>query len=51
MSYRLTDDIKLNFQAKNITDEPRIDYRPVGGQVHQALSYGPRLFLGVKAKF
>ena len=51
MSYRLSDDMKLSFQAKNITDEPRIDYRPVGGQVHQALSYGPRLFLGVKAKF
>lgn len=51
MSYRLSDDIKLSFQAKNITDEPRIDYRPAGGQVYQALSYGPRLFLGVKVKF
>ena len=51
MSYRLTDNFKLSFQAKNITDEPRIDYRPVQGQVHQALSYGPRLFLGVKGKF
>jgi outer membrane receptor protein involved in Fe transport len=51
LSYRLSDSLKLNFQAKNITDEPRIDYRPVEGQVLQALSYGPRLFLGLKAKF
>jgi TonB-dependent receptor len=43
MSYKLTDNVKLSFQAKNITDEPRIDYRPVGGQVLQTLSYGPRL--------
>lgn len=51
MSYRLTDNYKLSFQAKNITDEPRIDYRPVQGQVHQTLSYGPRFFLGIKGKF
>ena len=51
MSYRLTDNYKLSFQAKNITDQPRIDYRPVQGQTLQALSYGPRFFFGIKGKF
>ncbi len=49
--YRWTDNIQFNLEAKNITDEPRIDYRGIEGNVYQALSYGPRLFFGVKAKF
>ncbi len=49
--YKLFDNIDLNLEAKNITDEPRIDYRAIEGNVLQALSYGPRIFLGVKAKF
>ena len=49
--YRLTDNFKLSLEAKNILDEPRIDYRGVDGNTFQALSYGPRLFFGVQAKF
>ena len=49
--YRLTDNIKVSLEAKNILDEPRIDYRGVDGNTYQALSYGPRLFFGVQAKF
>jgi len=49
--YKLFDNVDLNLEAKNILDEPRIDYRAVEGNVLQALSYGPRLFFGVKAKF
>jgi hypothetical protein len=41
----------LSLEAKNILDEARIDYRAVEGNVLQALSYGPRYFLGVRAKF
>lgn len=49
--YRLTENIKVSLEAKNITDEPRIDYRAIEGSTYQALSYGPRLFLGLQAKF
>ena len=49
--YRLTDNIKVSLEAKNILDEPRIDYRGVDGNTYQALSYGPRLFFGVQARF
>ena len=51
ISYRLADGIQLNFKAQNLTDEPRIDYRAVYGNTLQALSYGPRYFLGIKGKF
>ena len=49
--YKLTDNIKVSLEAKNITDEPRVDYRAIEGSTYQALSYGPRLFLGLQAKF
>jgi TonB-dependent receptor len=48
--YKAFDNISVTLEAKNILDEPRIDYRAVQGNVLQALSYGPRLFLGVKVK-
>lgn len=48
--YKLFDNVDVNFEAKNILDEPRIDYRGIEGNTYQALSYGPRLFLGVKVK-
>ena len=49
--YRLNDNIRFSLEAKNILDEARIDYRAVEGNTFQALSYGPRLFLGLQAKF
>jgi len=49
--YKLFDNVDINLEAKNITDEPRIDYRAIDGNGYQALSYGARLFLGVKVKF
>ena len=48
--YKLFDNTDLTLEAKNILDEPRIDYRAVQGNVLQALSYGPRFFLGVRVK-
>ena len=48
--YKAFDNVDVTLEAKNILDEPRIDYRAVQGNVLQALSYGPRLFLGVKVK-
>ena len=48
--YKMFDNVDVTLEAKNILDEPRIDYRAVDGNVYQALSYGPRLFLGVRVK-
>ncbi|MEO1034319.1 MAG: TonB-dependent receptor [Pseudomonadota bacterium] len=49
--YKLTDNIRLSLEAKNILDEPRGDDRAIEGNTFQALSYGPRLFLGLTAKY
>ena len=49
--YKLTDNIRVSLEAKNILDEPRRDSRAIEGNAYQALSYGPRFFLGVTAKF
>jgi TonB-dependent receptor len=51
VTYRWNDHVQLKFEAKNILDEPRIDYRAIEGNTYQALSYGPRLFFGVRAKW
>ncbi len=48
--YKLFDNTDVTLEAKNILDEPRIDYRAIDGNVYQALSYGPRYFLGVRVK-
>ncbi|MBX2849413.1 MAG: TonB-dependent receptor, partial [Acidiferrobacterales bacterium] len=49
-SYKLNDAVTLSFEALNLTDEPRVDFRGVDGNVSQVLSYGPRYFFGIKAK-
>ena len=51
VSYQLNDNVKLSFEGKNIMDEPRVDFRAIDGNILQALSYGPRYFMGVKVKF
>ncbi len=50
-SYRINRNVKVSFEALNLTNEPRVDYRGIDGNVAQVLSYGPRYFIGVKAKF
>ena len=49
-SYKLNDAIKLSFEALNLTDEPRTDFRALDGNVAQVLSFGPRYFFGIRAK-
>ena len=49
--YKLTDNIRISFEAKNVLDEARKDSRAIDGNAYQALSFGPRLFLGLTAKF
>ncbi len=46
--YKLTDNVDLSLEGKNILDEERTDYRAVDGNVLQNLSYGPRYWLGIK---
>ena len=48
---RLNKNIQLTFEALNITDEPRIDYRGLEGNIANVYSYGARYFLGVRGKF
>ena len=48
--YKLFDNVDVTLEGKNVLDEERIDYRAIDGNVYQALSYGPRYFLGVKVK-
>ena len=50
LGYELTDSVKLSFEALNILDEPRIDNLRTDGNVSQVLSFGPRYFLGLRAK-
>ena len=50
-SYRLTENIKFSLEALNLTNEPRTDFRGLDGNIAQVLSFGPRYFLGVTAKF
>jgi len=49
--YKVLDNLDVSLEGKNILDEPRIDFRGVEGNISQALSYGPRYFLGLRYKF
>lgn len=49
--YKVNKQIQLTFEALNLTDEPRIDYRGLDGNIANVYSYGPRFFLGVRGKF
>ena len=49
-SYKLNDKVRFTFEALNITNEPRVDFRGLDGNIAQVLSYGPRYFFGVKVK-
>jgi len=48
--YKLFDNVDVTLEGKNILDEARIDHRAIEGNAYQALSYGPRYFLGVRVK-
>lgn len=49
--YRATPNIQITFEALNITDEPRVDFRGLDGNVVNVLSFGPRFFLGIRGKW
>lgn len=51
ISYVITDNIRVSAEGLNLFNEPRIDYRGTRTNLGQVLSYGPRYYLGVRAKF
>ncbi|MDJ0656703.1 MAG: TonB-dependent receptor [Xanthomonadales bacterium] len=50
-SYDVTDNITASLEGINVLSEPRVDFRAIPGEVVQTLEYGPRVFLGLRAKF
>ena len=51
VTYALTDNISLRVEGINLLDEPRIQYNPTPDNLAEINSYGPRLFVGLRAKF
>ncbi|GMG85868.1 hypothetical protein MNKW57_01890 [Biformimicrobium ophioploci] len=50
-SYELTDNVKLSLEAINLFDEPKKQYFYTRDTLGELNSYGPRVFMGLKAKF
>ncbi len=50
-SYQVTDNVKLSLEAINLFDEPKKQYFYTRDNLGEMNSYGPRVFLGLKAKF
>ncbi len=51
VTYQITDNVTIRAEAINLLDEPRIQYNPTPNNLAEVNSYGPRLFVGVRAKF
>jgi len=51
ISYKLTDNIRISAEGLNLFNEPRVDYRGTKNNLGQVLSYGPRYYVGIRAKF
>lgn len=49
--YKVTDNVSLSLDVLNALGEVRQDYRGVVGNTVNTLEYGPRIFLGLRAKF
>ncbi|WP_299946264.1 TonB-dependent receptor [uncultured Microbulbifer sp.] len=50
-SYRVNENLKLSLEAINLFDEPKKQYFFTNDNLGEVNSYGPRVFLGLKAKF
>ena len=51
VTYEITDNVTLRVEGINLLDEPRIQYNPTPNNLAEVNSYGPRLFVGLRAKF
>lgn len=50
-SYKLTDNVRLTLEAINLFNKPKVQYNPIRTNFAEVNVYGPRVFLGVRAKF
>jgi iron complex outermembrane receptor protein len=50
-SYNLTDNVRLSLEAINLFNKPKVQYNPVRTNFAEVNVYGPRVFLGIRAKF
>lgn len=51
VTYEVMDNVTVRLEALNLFDEPRRNYIPTPDSLSELNSYGPRVFLGVRAKF
>ena len=50
-TYEIMDDVTLRIEALNLFDEPRQNFIPTPDSLSELNSYGPRVFVGIRAKF
>ncbi|WP_233998717.1 TonB-dependent receptor [Microbulbifer pacificus] len=50
-SYRITDNVQVSLEAINLFDAPKEQYFFTRDNLGEVNSYGPRVFLGLKARF
>ena len=50
-TYEIMDNVTVRVEALNLFDEPRRNYIPTPDSLSELNSYGPRVFVGVRAKF
>ena len=51
VTYEITDNITVRIEGINLLDEPKVQYNPTPNNLAEVNSYGPRIFVGVRAKF
>ena len=51
VTYEIMDNVTLRVEALNVFDEPRKNFIPTPDSLSELNSYGPRVFVGVRAKF
>ena len=51
ITYEIMDNVTLRVEGLNLFDEPRQHFIPTEYSLSERNSYGPRVFVGVRAKF
>ena len=51
ITYEIMDNVTLRVKALNLFDEPRQNFIPTEHSLSELDSYGPRVFVGIQAKF
>lgn len=51
VTYEITDNITVRVEGINLLDEPKVQYNPTPNNLAEVNSYGPRIFVGLRAKF